>query len=218
MDTPKWRESYFSAADVERVELAVKAAESHTSGEIVPVVIPKSSYTSHTGDMAALGWVGVFGVLLLSETVMHEVWAHPVWTAVIFLLGGAICYRLGLTSWMQRLLISKGDLSQQVLRRAELEFYRENIARTEGRTGVLIFVSLLERQVVVLADRSISEKMPPETWQGVVDLIVGGIRSQSLAQGLCAGIRRAGEILSEHFPIHSDDKNELGNRLRWRDD
>lgn len=119
---------------------------------------------------------------------------------------------------IQRLLTTRKAREAQVWGRAKVEFYGEQVAHTRERTGVLILVSLMERKVVVLADESINAKVLQGTWQAVVNEILEGIKVQGLAQGLCAGIRRAGQILNEHFPVRADDSNELKNYLRIRDE
>jgi putative membrane protein len=77
----------------------------------------------------------------------------------------------------------------------------------------LIFISLLEREVEVLADRGINEKVPPGTWEDIVRLLTGELKAGHAGAGLCKAIQRCGDILAEHFPRPSDDTDELANRL-----
>jgi putative membrane protein len=122
----------------------------------------------------------------------------------------AILYRLPL---VQRILTNKLDREAQVSMRALNEFYQLGMTKTRDQTGILIYLSMMEHQVVVLADEGISSKLPPETWQGVVDLVLQGKKDKDLESGIIAAIARCGEILSSQFPIKDDDTNELSNHL-----
>jgi putative membrane protein len=97
--------------------------------------------------------------------------------------------------------------------RAFSEFCHQQISNTNKHTGIFIFVSLMERQVVVLADWGIASKLPETTWNEVVQLIISKIKIGKPTEGLISGIHRCGEILSQHFPPNGHNKNELSNRL-----
>ena len=88
------------------------------------------------------------------------------------------------------------------------------LVETRERTGILIFVSLLEHRVVVLADRGIHARVAEGTWDGVVARIVTGIRAGRAEEGLADGIRACGEILAGRLPGRPDDRNELPNAPR----
>jgi len=117
---------------------------------------------------------------------------------------------------------SKGRLSpkspfQAVEDRAIREFNAMGIADTRDDTGVLIMISLAERMVNVKADEAINEKVDPETWQEIVNLILRGIRAETPGRGICNAVRQVGNLLSEHFPIKPDDVNELSNGVEFKE-
>lgn len=116
-------------------------------------------------------------------------------------------------AWALRWFAADEDLDGQVHYRAFQEFHKAGLTATAGKTGVLLFVSLDEHRVVVLADKAISERLPPETWQGVVATIVNGIRLGQLAKGLCQAIDECSAVLHPHFPRALDDHNELKDSL-----
>jgi putative membrane protein len=116
-------------------------------------------------------------------------------------------------SWVRRLLLNDRDSARLAANRAELEFHRAGIGRTENKTGILLFLALEDHEAVVLADHGISSKLPPETWSDVVSLMLNGIKKKDLASGLSSAVTRCGDILSKHFPVSSTDRNELSNHL-----
>ena len=84
---------------------------------------------------------------------------------------------------------------------------------------MLLFVSLFEHRVVVLADRGIDAHVGPEAWGAVDRAILAGLRRGSLREGLVEGIRLAGELLARHVPAPAErDPNELPDRLVVRRD
>jgi putative membrane protein len=101
--------------------------------------------------------------------------------------------------------------------RAEIEFYELGLSETEARTGVLLFVSLMEHRAVVLADQGIAEKLDSEIWNGVVDQMVAGVKRADFAGGMCAGIERCGALLAPHFPAAAENANELRDHLVIKD-
>ncbi len=95
--------------------------------------------------------------------------------------------------------------------RALRAFYEKGLHRTKGSTGVLFFISLLERRVWVLADKGIHEKITQARLNALAKIVSGGIRQAKAADALVEAINKAGELLKEHFPVQDGDTNELAD-------
>lgn len=96
---------------------------------------------------------------------------------------------------------------------AEKEFYRLNMHQTRDKTGVLLFFLLSERQFYILADEGINKKVSRSVWANISKEIHNKFNNGYFSEGIIKGIIQVGELLSEHFPIKPDDKNELTNRV-----
>jgi putative membrane protein len=211
---PQWALVLLSPEDLKIINQTVQAAESTTSGEIVPILVHSSCGKTTIRPLFSLVLVflGLAGAPMVTEYFTPSIFLYfgeAIAIFSLFLLGQIIPLPL----FVQRLVI---PLSEQILRveqRAELEFYRAKIQGTAGRTGILLFVSLMEHRAVVLADKAISDKLPQETWDEVLQLLLKGFKSKQVQQGYCAAISRCGDILSSHFPRSSDDVDELVNEL-----
>lgn len=83
--------------------------------------------------------------------------------------------------------------------------------RTALRNGVLIYVSVADRQLAVIGDRGIQQHVGSDFWQTVVEEILRDFRTDRPAAGLVAGIGLLAEALAAHFPRHADDSDELSN-------
>ena len=212
-ELPSWARSLLGTDGAGRIETAIADAESRTSGEIVPMIVRRSSTVGHVPLLAfCLLLLGVllsnFPVYLARLGGLHWMWLTGSW-ALAFALAVALS-RLDVT---QRLLTSRLDQTLQVEMRAEVEFYEQGVGRTEGNTGILLYVSLMERRAVVLADRAIAEKVDGQVWQELVDLMIQGVKHGEFADGMVQAIQRCGELLSPHFPIPEGDVNELRDHL-----
>ena len=98
-------------------------------------------------------------------------------------------------------------------RNAAAQFLATNMSATKGRTGVLIFVSLLERYVEVIGDQSIAEKLSKKDWQAIVDEMLPLLRDKKSADAMVLAVERCGALLAKHFPAGSTNRNELSDRL-----
>jgi len=110
-------------------------------------------------------------------------------------------------------LVPGGMKRTNAHQRAVDQFLAQNLHTTSGRTGVLIYVSFAERCAEIIADEGINEKMPPETWARLLDALTQHLSRGERIEGLFGVIEECGEILAEHFPPGSIDRNELRNHL-----
>ena len=85
--------------------------------------------------------------------------------------------------------------------------------RTRAENGIILFISVFERRVWILGDRGINEKIAPDYWQRIVDQVTRGIKGGRQCEAICSAIENIGDILAEHFPIESDDRDELHNLI-----
>jgi putative membrane protein len=202
-------EKLFTEEEKERIRQAVTAAEQKTSGEIVPVVVSASArYT----EIELLGVVVGLGIGTLAAAFYVNPWGHDfvyLWP----MLGAGAGFFICRIPWIKRRMVSRQRMDEAVLQRSLATFTAEGLHQTRDHTGILIFVSLLEHDVEVLADKGINEKVPQGPWNEVVRIVTAGLKSGQGGDAFCKAIERCGAILSEHFPRSPDDKDELSNRL-----
>lgn len=187
--------------------------ERKTSGEIRLMIVGRSSQTSHVFPILFFAFFSFFLLLIWFER--HQLILIASWWTVpmLFILTTLISALLARLDFIQRNLTSPRDLSHQVWNRAELEFHREGVGQTSGQTGILLFLSLLERRAVVLGDRAIHEKLEEKAWNEVIAKILEGPRTGQWAAKLEEALRICGGLLSRHFPIQEGDRNELPNHV-----
>ena len=96
---------------------------------------------------------------------------------------------------------------------AEKEFLRLGINKTREGTGVIIYILLSKRQFYILADDNINKITGEKVWEEIKDSMQEKFMRGEFCKGILFGIDEIGKILSQHFPIRSDDKNEISNRV-----
>ncbi|HEX4495568.1 MAG TPA: hypothetical protein VIE43_07880 [Thermoanaerobaculia bacterium] len=208
---------FFSQADREAIRAAVQEAEKRTSGEIVPYVVERSDvYESALWKGAALGaLLGPMVALALYR--WSDIWGVPmgVWIALPAPVGGAIGYLLSLLHPVRRWMAGEPRLDARARRRAAVAFLDQEVFRTRNRTGILLFVSLFERRVVLLADSGIHQKVEEGAWEAITRRLAQGLRAARPAPALIEAIRACGELLEKHDLARAgDDADELSNELR----
>jgi putative membrane protein len=209
-----------SKDDMKKIGSAVKTAESKTSGEIATAMI-KESYNYAIYELMFAVIIGfVYFVIMMfftgsiEQLLQGKFWDYSVNYLVMFygfstFIVLTLSYFIGNISSIDRLIVPRKIRQQQVQERAIRYFMESGVYNTKERTGILIFISILERRVELLADSGINENIPKEKWQSIVDNIIKGIKQKDIASHLTESINECGDLLAEHFPIQSDDKNEL---------
>lgn len=209
-----------SKDDMKKIGSAVKKAESKTSGEIATAMI-KESYDYAIYELMFAMIIGLLYFVIMmffagsiEQWLQGKFWDYSVNYLVMFygfstFIMITIFYFIGNISSIDRLIVPKKIRNQKVQERATSYFMESGIYNTKDRTGILIFISIMERRVELLADSGINEKISPEKWQNIVDNIIEGIKQKDITARLTESINECGDLLAKHFPIQADDKNEL---------
>ena len=208
----------FPDGDLGKIREAVQAAERRTRGEIVPMIVPSSARYSEARYLAGLALsILALTVLLTWDLGWGQyVWHlhHPSWIVLGVVLAYALGYWAGSLPAVIQFFTSKERMAFKVRRRAELAFYEHGLHKTREGTGILIMASLLERRVQVLADKTINERVPPGTWDNLVQELIQGIKEGRQTEAFCQAIARCGDLLAQHFPARPDDNpDELADDL-----
>ncbi|MDR0477262.1 MAG: TPM domain-containing protein [Desulfobulbaceae bacterium] len=205
-------ESFFTAAECQQVTAAVQAAEGKTSGEIVVLV---TSASHHYRQAATVGGF----ILSLPLALLAMPWlgkffwlgGQNVWMFLLCLIFFYLPLRLLVARWPQlkRFFLFTEQVEEEVSEAAMAAFYSRQLDTTRERNGVLLFISVLERRVFILADQGVNDKIDSKAWRAIVDDLTAAIRHGQRAPAVCRTIGEIGAALRAHFPIHPDDKNEL---------
>ena len=212
--------------DTDRIKIsdAIGVVEGRTSGELVAVVANESDqylyipllWASLVALLAPLlfyllpaywglfdaapGWGGARSVNL---TVLHT-------TQVAVFIVFAVLFR-----WtpLKYHIVPKWVRHRRAHLLAIEQFFGQGLHLTRDRTGVLLFVSVGERYVEIVADKTIDERVPDGAWDDAIAEFVEHVRAGDVANGFLRCIERCGAVLAQHAPAEGDDNDELPNRL-----
>jgi putative membrane protein len=189
---------------------AVREVEASTSAELVVAVRARSGSYLHA-DLIAGIVVGLAALafLLFSQWEFGLLWfvIDPV---VAGLLGGLIASRFpGLRRLLTRPAVRRG-LAETAARRLFLE---KRVHGTTGRTGFLLYISVLEREAVVVTDLGLEALAATESWQHAIGAIEAGVRQGEDGVRIAERVRSLAHICGPALPRAHDDVDELANEV-----
>jgi putative membrane protein len=199
-------ERFFTEEEKERLKATTHEVESRTIGEIVVMVV---DHSDHYIEAEVLGSVLLGSLLSLILTVFFfhsSLWSYIPLSFIFFFP----CWFLFIkVETLKKLFIGTRRKEEAVRLRAERAFFERGLYKTKKNTGVLFFLSLLEKKVWVLADKGIYEKIDQETLNRFANEVSRGIKEGRACDALSQAIQEIGGCLSKHFPITPEDINEL---------
>jgi putative membrane protein len=159
--------------DFEEIAEAVKKAEAKTTGEIETAVTAESAHYAFWELLASVCIsVLIFAVLLPFAGKINSVYERITWTQRIWALPAlygfvsfasiAASFYLFNIPALDRMVVPRIVRNASVTRRAMRHFTESGIYETAEHSGILIFVSYMERQVRIIADSGISKKISPD--------------------------------------------------------
>jgi uncharacterized membrane protein len=83
---------------------------------------------------------------------------------------------------------------------------------TEENSGVLIYLSLADREVHIVADRGIIRRVAQTEWDAIAKMMQKAFQTGDFLLGSLQGIERVTALLAAHFPPSGDNPNELCNK------
>ena len=215
---------FFNQQELSQINDAVESAEKVTSGEIVPVLATQSDAYDRGLFLSALMMAALGSGIVFVVFCIPALWAKhylpgfeaPLYALlpaqILTLLGG---YHLAARiPGLHRTFLSRAQMQKSVDSAAKRAFRQFHLSATKDATGIMIYVSIFERMVVVLADHAISKQHEQATWDKVRNHITSGLADGDGAKGFSNAVEECGTILAQHFPIQPDDTNELPNHVR----
>ena len=106
-------------------------------------------------------------------------------------------------------------IEDEVLDHAAFIFEELGMHRTRDRNGVLIYLSVADRKLAVIGDDAIDQRVPDNFWNDVLGLLKLHLVAGRAADGLVEAVHMVGEKLRMHFPLKSDDRDELSNDVSF---
>jgi putative membrane protein len=217
--------AFLTNDEKQRLRAQIEAVEQRTRGELVTVIARQSDPYAYI----PLLWAGVIALSLPPLIALAGPWlaelrgawnttpddvsvdlvALSIIQLTVFLLL-SLAFR-----WppLKMRVIPKSVRLRRAARTAREQFLAQGVHNTGDRCGVLIFVSVAEHYVEILADRAINEKVEQAEWDAIVTAFVASVKTGEVAAGFEQAVGACGTLLETHFPTAPDSSNELPDHL-----
>ena len=204
-------DGFFTPQEKEAISRAIKSVETRTIGEVAVILVDRSDPYPE-GEFLGGFLIGGLLAFLADLLFFHgQIWFL---IPLHFLLFLPLFFLFQKVPVLKTPFIGLRRKEAAVRRRALQAFYEKGLYRTRSNTGVLFFLSLLERKVWVLADKGIYQKMDQETLNRFARQVSEGIKKGQASQALIQALRETGELLAQAFPMASGDLNELNDEVQ----
>lgn len=204
-------ERFFTTEEKEEISRAIKAVEKRTSGEVAVILVDQSDPYPEGEFLGSILMGGLLAFILTLVFFHGQIWflipLHFLFAVPLFILFKKLPV-------LKTPFIGTKRKEEAVRRRALQAFYEKGLYKTSLNTGVLFFLSLLERKVWVLADKGIYEKIKQEKLNRFAGQVSSGLKEQRAGQALTSAIRAAGDLLADHFPLAPGDRDELPDEIQ----
>lgn len=208
-------ERILSGRERGRLDDLIAQAEKRTNTQIVMAVIKRSdSYAELPWKAFALG-SSIVGLLMLILYFPFYDW-YPrllsLYAVVGTLAGGAVFASLTVfIPRFARCFLPAHRAEVEVRQYAESLFLNRDLFATKRRTGILVLISLFERQVILLPDTGLRDHLNGNTMQDIIKVMTSFLKRGEISQALEAGLDRLSAILENEVP--ESGENELPNEI-----
>ncbi|MFT5699566.1 MAG: putative membrane protein [Desulforhopalus sp.] len=194
----------------------VHTAEKTTAGEIVPMVVSKSNDYPMASVVCSAS-LAIPLSLLLTIVLGPLIWIGPqnmwLFLGIFTLFFMPIYFLVQRTDKLKYYFLNQKHVEEEVSKSALAAFYSQGLYKTKDDNGILLYISVLEKKVWILADAGINNVIDQDRWDTVVEELTDGIKQKRQCEAICTAINSMGEILQNHFPYQKDDKDELHNLI-----
>ena len=200
----------FTAEDKARITAAIRAAEKSTSGEFVAVVARSSDHYI----FVPLLWAAITALLFPGACRLARIplsWVHLYQIQLLIFIGLTVL--LLSVPGLHLKLVPRNVKHARASRLAQAQFYVQGVQLTPHHSGVLLFVSLAEHYVEIVADKGIHEKIGEARWKRIIAVFVDEVRQGRVVDGFVGAIGACGAAMAEHYPLDAQDVSELSDGL-----
>jgi len=201
----------FDDAASQALTNCVREIEKTTDVELVLIVRALSGVYRHADYLfgAIISFVGLL-FLLFSPFEFHHYWV-AIDVALLFVIGVYISSR---SNFIRRRLTTTRFRESAARTQAAAMFYEAGIANTNAEMGLLVYVSLFERRLELIADRGVLTAVPALEWNEMM-FELHEIGRKPDPETLQAGLAKLGALLAQHLPATGENPNELPDAPRF---
>jgi putative membrane protein len=214
--------NFLSAEDQNLVVLAIEQTERATQTEVVIAIATESGRYDRAEGIAGLATALLFLNLapIIATVFRHEGdWNPPTlglaYQSVAVVLGYLVGNILASSSCsFRRLFTLKSEMEEELQRGAQAVFHAHDLDSTSHRAGVLIYLSLFERRLLVLPDAALVEAVGPEVAQEICQTTREHLKKNRRREALIGALNTLQNCLAKRpLPQQPPLPDQLPNHL-----
>jgi putative membrane protein len=204
-----------SGSDKEKIKKAIDDLERTSTGELLTFITFKSSnylYFRYVFSSVIALFIMFFYLVFLKNIIFYNLDSNLI-AMLLYLLVFTFCFFISEKYFVLQYLIPNKVKKHKCEKQASIEFFKNGMYKTKDNTGILIYISILEKEVIVIGDEGINSKIESKSWDLLINTIIEGIKSKDLASGIVAGLKASNDLVKTHFPLKEEYLNEISNSL-----
>jgi len=206
----------FSDKDLARLDKLISESEQKTNAQIVLATVKRSdSYAELPWKAFAMG-ASIASLVVFAVLIVSSVWiagSAVLFSVLLIIVCGALFAALTiLFPGVARLFLSKSRKETESLQYAESLFLSHELFDTDSRRGILIFVSQFERQVVILPDKGVRDRLTVNVMKNIISSITFYLKQKKVRKAMETGLDELVSALSPPLAT-GPDKKELANEI-----
>jgi putative membrane protein len=189
-------------------ERAIAAIERASAVEVIVAVRRRSAAYLHAnaivGGLAALAGLAI---MLFGEHVfaLSSILVDP------FIAGGLAGAAVELLPGVKRVLTPAAVRHRHAVRAARATFVERGVHNTRDRSGVLVYISWLERDVVVVPDSGLEQRLPHDARAHAEQALAAAMPHGGAA--VARALEQLVSALATAMPVREGDVNELPDAI-----
>ena len=190
---------------------AVEDVEAQSAAELIIAVRARSASYLHADVlMAGVAAFATLAFLLFSDYVfaLHWIAVDPLLVGTVV---GLLTSRL---PGLRRVLTPSAVRMRWVIRAARAAFVEHGTHHTKSGTGILLYISVLEKQTLLIGDRVIDSLVPAGELRKANEELQRALAESEDAGALAAAVGPLKTLLESYVPREENDVNELPDVVR----
>jgi putative membrane protein len=160
----------------------------------------------------------IVGLLLSLISFTFFIFSPFVFGDYLIYMGTILSFFVGLSlafiiNPLSKLFINKQRMIRNVEIMSRASFQKGGIHHTLKKTGVLIYVSLFEKQVFLLADKGIINSIPKDEMETLENKFKNIFNQPDIDKEILKNLKELKEPFSKYIPSVIDDINELDDNM-----
>ncbi|MEA3452715.1 MAG: TPM domain-containing protein [Bacteroidota bacterium] len=193
-----------------KLYLAIESIEKNSSVEIVAMIKPQSDkYKDISFASGIIILFLTYSFFIYSPTVYNDYLIYFTTIFSFFITYGIVDF----ITPLKRLLLSKKRKKKNVEIYARAYFQKAKIRHTTEKTGILIYISILEKETFIIADKEVEISIPSEEWDRLNNNFNNIFTQKDFYSKIIENLNNCLTIFSEYIPSKEDDINELPDNM-----